>query len=291
MRRRLMILTLALTLTAALPILAVPPVAYDGYFSIDSVEAHPGEQISVAVRLNNNSVDFSALMIPIRYNSPYLTLDSVSFAGSLIPNDFNGIHFDYSDVQLVKVSYLPPTIGTYPLPTISATEGVIAELFFSISDQATSGFILLDSAEADTPIVVGTDTVTHIWVGAVISGPDDDSVYFPAVSSGGIDVRVPTGIEDGTDEPNLPTEFALSQNYPNPFNPTTSIEFSLPRSGHVSLEVFNVLGQLVSTPWDGQAPAGTHRVEFDASAMPSGIYFYRLTHDGGAMTRKMVLVK
>ena len=290
MKRLLMILALPLVVSLSTPILAVP-LAYDGYFSIDTVVAEPGDHVGVSIRLNNNQVDFSALMIPVRYGSPYLTLDSVSFGGSLLPNDFNGIHFDYADLQLVKVSYLPPTFGTYPLPTISETGGKVAELFFTVSDQATAGFIPIDSAVVDTPIIVGGDTVTHIWVGAVLSGPVDDSVYFPNCIPGGIDVRIPTGIDDADDPGSLPTEYSLTQNYPNPFNPATRIEYAVPKAGHIRLEVFNVLGQLVSTPLDGPSPAGVHQLEFDGSALPSGIYFYRLTHDEGTMTRKMVLVK
>jgi hypothetical protein len=55
--------------------------------------------------------------------------------------------------------------------------------------------------------------------------------------------------------------------------------------------VFNILGQSVATLFDGRAQAGVHRVTFDAAGNPSGIYFYRLTYNGGAVTRKMVLVK
>jgi hypothetical protein len=101
---------------------------------------------------------------------------------------------------------------------------------------------------------------------------------------------LPTGVNDG-DNSGLPQEFALAQNYPNPFNPITSIEFSLPQAGHVELKVFNVLGQTVSTLVDGFETAGVHRVEFDAGSLPSGIYFYRISHSEGAQTKKMVLVK
>jgi hypothetical protein len=104
-----------------------------------------------------------------------------------------------------------------------------------------------------------------------------------------VKVLVPTGVDD--DPSGLPTAFALAQNYPNPFNPVTVIDFALPKSGQVKLEVFNVLGQLVETLVDKSMPAGNHSVDFNASSKPSGVYFYRLTHQFGSQTRKMVLLK
>ncbi len=101
-----------------------------------------------------------------------------------------------------------------------------------------------------------------------------------------------------------PEVFALDQNYPNPFNPTTSINFTLPEYSTVSMSVFNVLGQVVSTPIVQQSyDAGTHSITFDASNLPSGIYFYRLTgntignDDEGVTsstfsnTKKMMLIR
>lgn len=89
----------------------------------------------------------------------------------------------------------------------------------------------------------------------------------------------------------LPTEFSLAQNYPNPFNPTTVISFALPTASSVTLSIYNVLGQEVSTLLNTTLPAGEHQVEFDASSYASGVYFYRLSADSFSDTRKMMLVK
>ncbi len=86
-------------------------------------------------------------------------------------------------------------------------------------------------------------------------------------------------------------EYALAQNYPNPFNPTTSIEFSLPKEGRVVLEVFNLMGEKVSTLVNGVMSPGTYREIFDASKLTSGVYFYRLTTPEGSRLRKMMLLK
>jgi len=89
----------------------------------------------------------------------------------------------------------------------------------------------------------------------------------------------------------LPQEYALHQNYPNPFNPSTTIEFALPQSSSVSLEVFNVLGEEVTTLVDTEMRAGSHRVLWDASGKASGVYFYRLTAGEYAETRRMLLLR
>jgi hypothetical protein len=89
----------------------------------------------------------------------------------------------------------------------------------------------------------------------------------------------------------LPESFSLSQNYPNPFNPSTTISFSLPAASDVSLKIFNVLGQEVTTLIDGPMDAGEHSVQFDAANLASGIYFYRINAGSFMDTRKMVLTK
>jgi len=90
---------------------------------------------------------------------------------------------------------------------------------------------------------------------------------------------------------NLPKEFALKQNYPNPFNPVTVIEYSVPKSGHISLKIYDVLGNEVETLADGVVKAGRYNLSYDASRLSSGVYFYRLQADGFIDTKKMILVK
>ncbi|HTY35715.1 MAG TPA: aryl-sulfate sulfotransferase [Bacteroidota bacterium] len=95
-------------------------------------------------------------------------------------------------------------------------------------------------------------------------------------------------VQEGTA---IPRAYRLAQNYPNPFNPTTKIEFDLPRSGHISLRVYDLLGRLVATLIDGQKSAGTYAVHFDGSRLASGIYLYRLTTPHGVFSKTMNLVK
>ena len=89
----------------------------------------------------------------------------------------------------------------------------------------------------------------------------------------------------------MPNEFMLMQNYPNPFNPVTNFAYSLPRAGNVTLTIYNIRGQVVTTLVDGYQGAGIYDVSWDASGYASGIYFYRLQTDEFNQTKKMILLK
>ena len=90
----------------------------------------------------------------------------------------------------------------------------------------------------------------------------------------------------------IPVEYSLSQNYPNPFNPNTKINFTLAETGKVSLEVYNILGEKVSTLINGDISAGQHEVNFNAANLASGIYIYRINvNNKFADTKKMILMK
>jgi hypothetical protein len=101
-----------------------------------------------------------------------------------------------------------------------------------------------------------------------------------------IDQRT-TGLEQTT----IPQDVTLDQNYPNPFNPTTQIRFGLPASGHVTLRIFNALGNEVQTLVSEKMSAGLHAIDFDARAFGSGTYYYQLQFGARLLTRSMLLVK
>lgn len=102
----------------------------------------------------------------------------------------------------------------------------------------------------------------------------------------------PAGLSDIRDlENGLPTNYSLEQNYPNPFNPTTTIRFAIPKDEMVSLKVYNVLGQEVSTLVNQNLKAGSYAFDFDASKLTSGVYFYTIQAGKFNETRKMLLLK
>ena len=86
-------------------------------------------------------------------------------------------------------------------------------------------------------------------------------------------------------------EFVVDQNYPNPFNPATIIKFHIPKSGKVSLRVYDTVGNTVATLLDDYRDKGSYEIKFDASALASGIYFYRFSTNQFVDVKKMVLLK
>ncbi len=97
--------------------------------------------------------------------------------------------------------------------------------------------------------------------------------------------------ETSSSRSSVPATFSLAQNHPNPFNPATTIEFSIPKPAHVELSVYNVSGQLVAVLVDRELPAGAQSLDWNASALASGVYVYRLTTRDYSATRKMILLK
>lgn len=89
----------------------------------------------------------------------------------------------------------------------------------------------------------------------------------------------------------IPAKYDLSQNYPNPFNPATNIKFALPKSGFVTLKVYDIVGREVATLVNEQLSAGTYEHNFNASAFTSGVYFYKLEAGDFSEIKKMMLVK
>ncbi len=107
---------------------------------------------------------------------------------------------------------------------------------------------------------------------------------------------IPTDIDDNSDLTLLPTQIELSQNYPNPFNPSTTIQFTLPERTHISILVYNILGQQIQMLTDEVYPAGLHEVKWDGTnstgdKVSSGIYLYKIASDEYSTSKKMVLLK
>lgn len=89
----------------------------------------------------------------------------------------------------------------------------------------------------------------------------------------------------------IPTEYNLNQNFPNPYNPITTIKYQIPEFSFVTLKVYDVLGNEVAILVNEEKPIGNYGIEFDATTLPSGIYFYRLRAGDFIETKKMILLK
>ena len=92
----------------------------------------------------------------------------------------------------------------------------------------------------------------------------------------------------------MPAKYELKQNYPNPFNPMTTIEFALPEAQHVTLKIYNIVGQEVMALVNKRLPAGKHEFEWNTSrhsGIASGVYLYKLETDAFTNIKKMILIK
>ncbi|MBK7866509.1 MAG: T9SS type A sorting domain-containing protein [Ignavibacteriales bacterium] len=107
----------------------------------------------------------------------------------------------------------------------------------------------------------------------------------------GLSLYKPGGVVDVESESINKLDFALGQNYPNPFNPSTTIGFKLDKGSYVKLSVFDITGKAVATPLNGYLDAGVHKINFDATYLPSGVYLYRLESGNRSDVRKMMLIK
>jgi hypothetical protein len=130
------------------------------------------------------------------------------------------------------------------------------------------------------PEVADIDGSTPVFA---FVGGNYTNVYFDNFSWTPSDINEISG--------DLPEIYSLEQNYPNPFNPSTSIQFRIPENSFVSLKIYNVLGKEVSTLMNEEKNAGTYEVNFNASALSSGVYFYKLEAGNFVQTKKMILMK
>ena len=209
-----------------------------------------------------------------------LTSDiGTSTLGSLNAEPYNGCIVTYSDVTIDSADADGPTINYGESYAQDAALGTHTRVTWS--DGRTKFFngptgVLVHKGDSFTSIT-GILGYTHSNYKLCPRKDADLAGYKP------------NGI---TNENNvMPTAYKLNQNFPNPFNPSTVISYDLPKSGIVTLRIFNVLGQQVRTLVNQPQTAGTHQVTFNANTLTSGIYFYSLSVDNFTQVKKMMLIK
>ena len=117
---------------------------------------------------------------------------------------------------------------------------------------------------------------------AVFEGPNGSAVYAASGCS---------GTTVGVSNNQIPVKFSLSQNYPNPFNPSTSISYDIPKEGFVKLSIYDMVGREVAVLVNDRKVAGSYRVDFNASGLSSGVYFYKIIAGNFTDIKKMMLIK
>ena len=147
---------------------------------------------------------------------------------------------------------------------------------------------------------ISTNGGDNFFSTSTLPGPNYGVLYYDkgnllAQESNGIykmTVTYSVITENSSISSNIPDKFYLSQNYPNPFNPSTTIRYSVSKASNIQVKVFDVLGSEIKTLVNGYLVPGTYNVNFDASNLSSGIYFYALLSDGQKIdSRKMVFLK
>ncbi|MFA6026747.1 MAG: T9SS type A sorting domain-containing protein [Ignavibacteriaceae bacterium] len=146
---------------------------------------------------------------------------------------------------------------------------------YNAVNEWTFGYFDLSAAAGQT-VEIGfrADAANSVWSYLYL---DDISVFSSF-----------TGVENNSFPPQ---EFMLAQNYPNPFNPSTIISWQLAVNSHVTLKVYDIIGNEVATLVNEDQPAGNYEVEFDASKLSSGIYFYEINTGTFRSIKKMILLK
>jgi hypothetical protein len=181
--------------------------------------------------------------------------------------------------RFVRFTYYPS--GSQ---VVTETEGLLATIYFSAKSSAPDQTVAVDSVHkleyAGPP---------QLWTRVEMADTSGLNLFFPDFSSGTVTIQAP--LDADYDQFSLPNQLALKQNFPNPFNPSTTISFSIPERSHVTLKVFNILGQEVITLIDETRGAGDYETVWDASDQASGIYFYRLRFENQVLTKKMALLK
>ena len=173
----------------------------------------------------------------------------------------------------------------------------VLELFIDgVEDNIISTFFTGDFS-GDSPIYIGYYSNGFHFSGWL----DEIAIYNVALTKEQVEKHYKNGLAgksycdqfttDVENNQNIPTKYILNQNYPNPFNPSTTITFSIPYSGNVKLNVYNLLGEHISTLMNEFLSAGFYKIKFKNDNLPSGVYFYELQTNNFWRIKKMVLLK
>jgi hypothetical protein len=251
----------------------------------DLSEIPPGDSIRIPIYIWSD-YEMSAFGIGITFDNDYVVIQSYDTTGSALKGTqqlfFNQVY--NPEVRHAYIGWVPFHPDHYFQPTGADTGAFMFALNMRILDGFTPECVSLDSAWSypASDFVLGIDTVKS-------ASTTNISIKPQFVGCACVDVTE-------FDSPTLPESFSLSQNSPNPFNPITNIDFALSRSAHVTIDVYNTLGQRVTTLVNEHLKAGYKRVQWDGTndygqPVASGIYFYRMVADDFSESKKMLLLK
>ncbi len=271
------------TISALLPgtyrILAIPLGGYVPTFYSAVMPSRSWAQ-SMPVAVNGNSIDGLQLITkPI----PQSARGYAGITGIVAGNS------GASNSRLNKLSSSAVSAAVVPGAIVYATDLVSGDVLgYGITDISGNYSI---SGLAPGSYNVTADAVGLSTSSAQSASTSYDSNGNPVVSSVSFSMNSVTLVQQQPQSTAIPKSFVLNQNYPNPFNPSTTISFSVPQGSKVSLKIYNILGQEVANLVDDYRQAGNYSVQFNASKLASGVYFYRLQANDFAQTKKLLLLK
>ncbi len=135
------------------------------------------------------------------------------------------------------------------------------------------------------------NTAVSCYIAMGVNGPNTNQDYHEGTQMFIDDLELSMDVSSGVKDNTIINSFELKQNFPNPFNPSTIISYSVPQNAFVTLKVYNILGNEVSTLVNEQKAAGNYNVTFNASPLSTGIYFYTLQSGSFTATKKLILMK
>jgi hypothetical protein len=189
------------------------------------------------------------------------------------------------------------TLKAFSLATVDTSYGSPLASWRQSTNPEASNFVY-----ADFPIPINLSyTDADLLIAGLGGFPLGDLNWFPTQKASwaaqaaaeyvAIQGKLDGTVGVATEQQELPQAFQLQQNYPNPFNPSTEISYTIAKAGNVTLNVYNMLGQNVASLVNGYQAANTYKVNFNASGLSSGVYFYKLSAGSNEMIKKMVLMK
>ncbi|HUX61859.1 MAG TPA: T9SS type A sorting domain-containing protein [Ignavibacteriaceae bacterium] len=217
--------------------------------------------------------------LPVSINKTFFILDiDGSYYGVMKSND-GGVTWDSTD------NNLPPLNGLAEIRVSGSNLVAFWGDKIFISQDLGHSWVTSSLQLADygvTPVVADGYSATAILNNSLFVATQEGIWQIPIS-------QFITAVK--SDKGSLLSSYKLNQNYPNPFNPTTTITFQIPKSSFVTLKVYDVLGREVSTLMNEQKSPGTYSVNFNASNLSSGVYFYRMKVGSFVETKKLVLLK
>ncbi len=225
------------------------------------------------------------------YNVPpgpsfhFILNDTIFFDNRIPPRGFSNAEFQQHLAEPVGYAYADDQywdITQYVLPMSAAT--VQAKVYYQTASKEYIEFLRDENVGNIHDWNHWGDSLYSAWSRMGKSRP-----VIMNVSTVGVQDSFPVFVP--VEDKPIPVEFALFQNFPNPFNPVTKIEFSLTRSAHITLKLYDVLGREVQTLAEGRFSGGLHAASVDGSRLPSGMYMYRMNVEGRQLSKKLLLLK